>query len=464
VDPRAEELAAVIDEIRQRVRARHPNGSLPGDVPLADLTPMLRARDAAEAKVASIGTVNPRSPGLVNSIAQFLKRQISRGLDWHVREQVEFNRAAVQCVQSAMDAMNDFNRALVALSARIDDQARTAEELRDEARELQDIRTHWYQWRKDWEHKLAINETHFLRGLAESQAAFHHRVTLMDSTFKDHIKLQHRDFEGALDRATNDIQKRLWADLDQIRTDYETVIHAELRLHRQKATLARDAERLSGGAPADFSSIDWLKFAEKFRGSEDYVREHARMYAERFQGCSNVLDVGCGRGELLETLRAAGIGARGIDLNDDSIALCRSRGLEVEKADLFSYLDGLPDASLDGVVCCQVVEHLPHERLPELIRLAQAKLRAGATIAIETPNPECLAIFATHFFLDPTHQRPIPPLLMAFYLEEAGLGRIEIERLHPALETMPSLASLPEDFRNDFFGALDYSIFAKKLG
>jgi hypothetical protein len=84
-------------------------------------------------------------------------------------------------------------------------------------------------------------------------------------------------------------------------------------------------------------------------------------------------------------------------------------------------------------------------------------------LAIETPNPECLAIFATHFYLDPTHTRPIPPPLMAFYLEEAGFGRIETERLYPAIDTMPSLANLPEDFRKEFFGSLDYAIFARKL-
>ena len=82
---------------------------------------------------------------------------------------------------------------------------------------------------------------------------------------------------------------------------------------------------------------------------------------------------------------------------------------------------------------------------------------------METPNPECLAIFATHFYLDPTHTRPIPPPLMAFYLEEAGLGRIEVERLYPAVDTMPSLAALPEDFRKEFFGSLDYAIFGRKL-
>jgi len=109
------------------------------------------------------------------------------------------------------------------------------------------------------------------------------------------------------------------------------------------------------------------------------------------------------------------------------------------------------------------VEHLPAERLPEMIRLCASRLRRSGVIAIETPNPECLAIFATHFYLDPTHQRPVPHPLLAFYLEEFGVGNIEVRKLSPAVESMPSLKSLPEDFREAFFGGLDYAILGKKL-
>jgi hypothetical protein len=52
---------------------------------------------------------------------------------------------------------------------------------------------------------------------------------------------------------------------------------------------------------------------------------------------------------------------------------------------------------------------------------------------------------------------------MAFHLEEAGFGALRIERLHPAMESMPSLASLPKDFREAFFGTLDYAAFGTKL-
>ena len=67
-------------------------------------------------------------------------------------------------------------------------------------------------------------------------------------------------------------------------------------------------------------------------------------------------------------------------------------------------------------------------------------------------------------FLDsPQSKRPIPSSHLVFYLEECGFGRIEVHRLSPAIESMPSVATLPEDFRQTFFGGLDYAIIARRL-
>ncbi len=461
-DPKGDQLAAMIAEIRARIRAQHPTGAVVGDVALPDLLPLLHARDAAEAKVAAIGTVNPRPPGLLNSTAQFVKRMVARALDWHVREQVEFNRAVMACVQATLESLGESNRAMAAIAV-------TAATLREKTaavvEECGDTRSHWVEWRAAWERKLTANEIHFLRSVSELQAAFQHRVTLLEESFRELLKLQHGEFEGALRRSGEDIQKRLWDDLARIRTEYEEMIHAELRILRQRSALSKEAAGAMEPAlrTGEMERLDWLKFAEKFRGGEQYVKERQRFYGERFRGSRDVLDIGCGRGELLEVLKDAGVEARGIDLSEEAVALCRSKGLQATRADLFEYLGSQPDQSLGGVVCSQVIEHLAPERIPELVRLAHAKMRRDGLIAIETPNPECLAIFATHFYLDPSHTRPVPPQLLAFYLEEAGFGRIEIERLYPAVETMPSLASLPEDFRKEFFGSLDYAIFARKL-
>jgi 2-polyprenyl-3-methyl-5-hydroxy-6-metoxy-1,4-benzoquinol methylase len=297
--------------------------------------------------------------------------------------------------------------------------------------------------------------------------AFQHRATLMESNFRDIAKSQHQAFEGALDRSAIDVQKRLWNDLANIRTEYEGLIHTELRLIRQRASASvppAPAAAMSQPAETAILGFDYSRFAERFRGSADYVKEGQKFYVPMFQKCRNVLDIGCGRGEFLELMRDAGVPARGIEQSAELVALCRSRGLEAQVADLFQYLGDQPNGDFDGIFCAQVVEHLPPNRLPEMVRLAAEKLVRGGVLLIETPNPECLAIYATHFYLDPTHQRPIPHPLLAFYMEENGLGGIEVHKRSPAVESMPALQSLPEEFRDQFFGGLDYGIVGRKLG
>jgi hypothetical protein len=48
-------------------------------------------------------------------------------------------------------------------------------------------------------------------------------------------------------------------------------------------------------------------------------------------------------------------------------------------------------------------------------------------------------------------------------MEEYGIGRIETHYRSPALDSMPALAALQEDFRTAFFGGLDYAIIGRKL-
>lgn len=459
----AGDLAEAIRAIRERVRARHPSGKLaPFDIPLPDLTPVLHARDAAEAKVAAIGTVNPRPPGVANAAVQTVKSAIARALDWHVREQVEFNRGVVAFMQSTLEAMNGFNRALTELASGMAGLGNEARAAREEAAELKDVRSHWSAWRPEWERKLAANEMQFLRSVAELQGAFQHRVEQMESNFRDLVKSRQVDFESVLERSGLEIQRRLWTDLDLVAERFERLIHTELRIARQRASAAPPACPPTAPEPAP-PALDWLAFASRFRGPEEHVRQAQRVYLPYFAGRRNVLDAGCGRGEFLELMKEAGVTARGVDVSAEAVRLCRAKGLQADETDLFVHLAVLPAGSLDGIFCGQVVEHLPPGRLPELIRLAAEALERGGILVVETPNPECLAVFATHFYLDPTHVRPVPPGLLSFCFEEAGFGRLELKRLAPAADSMPSLASLPEDFRAAFFDSLDYAVIGRKL-
>lgn len=487
-DLSADEVAAVVADIERRVRARHPAGAIGASgILLPDLMPLVHARDAAEAKVAAIGSVNPRPPGLVNNVIQACKRNLARALGWFGRGQVDFNRGVTSYLHANIEALSENRRAMGEIVrftedalARFDIRLKEltdahhavagahaqqiADIYRELSRELAGIRAHWTEWRPAWEERITRGEVNLLRTVAEMQGAFQHRTTLLEANFRDLVRAQHADYNTALEKVAQDVQKRLWADLEKVRADYERMIHTELRMIRQRAVA--EAPAAAPAPPVSASpapNVDWLAFSNRFRGSEDEIRGQQQLYVERFAGMQQVLDLGCGRGEFLEAAQAAGIGARGIDANPDVIAICRAKGLQAEAADLFGYLDAAAPGSLDGVYCSQVVEHLPPAALPDLVAKVARVLRRGGLAAFETPNPECLAIFATHFYLDPTHTRPVPPGLLSYYLTDAGFGNVEVVRLHPAVETMPALAALPEPVREQFFGSLDYAIFGRKL-
>jgi len=474
------ELSAIIRAVRDRVRARYPEpdrsgagsggNSGPGGVPVADLMPLVHARDAAQAKIAAIGSVNPRAGGLLNQAIQRVKKTVARALQWFVRDQIAFNRHTVSALDAILEVLNEHNQAV----REVNRVAREMEDIRGHVtREMEDIRGHWNEWRVDWERRLAANEIQFLRSVADYQGAFQHRSTLMESSFREIVKAQHNDYLGALDRTTAGIQKQLWLDFQKVRAEYGQMIHDELRIIRlRQASTAPNATPAMAtpaqpGAPAIQPSqpleLDYTRFAFRFRGPEAHVRRTEEFYKPFFAMCRNVLDIGCGRGEFLDLMRESGIPAKGIDLGSESVAQCRDKGLNAEVADLFAYLAPDKSGEFDGIFASQIVEHLDPAKLPEMIRLCAASLRRGGVLAIETPNPECLAIFATYFYLDPTHTRPVPRQLLEFYMEESGIGFIEVQELSPAIESIPEVAELPEPVRNRFFGGLDYAIIGRKL-
>lgn len=187
-------------------------------------------------------------------------------------------------------------------------------------------------------------------------------------------------------------------------------------------------------APAAPDSFKYVGFEDRFRGSEDEIRKRLADYVPYFTGVSDVLDVGCGRGELLDLLKQAGVSARGLDLNPEMVEVCRARGLDASAGDALGYLHGVADESLGGMVAIQVVEHLEPAYLQRLLQTAFYKLRPGATLVVETINPACWVAFFESYIRDLTHVRPIHPDTLQYLLHASGFSRVDVVYRAPIAE------------------------------
>jgi SAM-dependent methyltransferase len=99
-----------------------------------------------------------------------------------------------------------------------------------------------------------------------------------------------------------------------------------------------------------------------------------------------LLDVGCWDGEFSRRCGTALGAARilGVEVYEAPAALAEQRGLEVARIDLEAERLPWPDASVDVVVCNQVLEHLKNIWLPmaEMHRV----LRPGGHAILSVPN------------------------------------------------------------------------------
>jgi SAM-dependent methyltransferase len=175
----------------------------------------------------------------------------------------------------------------------------------------------------------------------------------------------------------------------------------------------------------------YVGFEDQFRGSPEQIRERLEDYLPLFAGASDVLDIGCGRGEFLMLLRERGITARGVDINPAMVQTARERDLDASPGDALAYLVALPDESLGGLFSAQVIEHLDPGYLLRLLEAAFSKLRSGAPIVLETINPACWYAFFSSYIRDITHSQPVHADTLRYLLVASGFQRVEIRYRAP---------------------------------
>lgn len=169
---------------------------------------------------------------------------------------------------------------------------------------------------------------------------------------------------------------------------------------------------------------------------------------------ATLLDVGCGNGRYLSTMRALGWKVQGVELSENGVKVCQASGLPVHHGDLASA--AFPDASFELITVRHVIEHVPDPRafMAELARI----LMPGGRLIIETPNSNALGRkwLGANWFAN-----EVPRHLILF--NEKNINKLAhshgLSRISLRLETTPKI----------FLNSVDYVIRnasnpSKKIG
>jgi O-antigen chain-terminating methyltransferase len=218
-------------------------------------------------------------------------------------------------------------------------------------------------------------------------------------------------------------------------------------------------------------------FEDLHRGSHELIKSRLGVYLPFVEVIKSIyppapssstatpaieaLDLGCGRGEWLELLKENGVSAEGIDLDDDMLSACRVQGLKVATGDAVAYLQSLPNNSRSVISGFHIAEHLSLEDLKIVVEESLRVLKPAGLLILEVPNTENLVVGTSSFYLDPTHQRPLPSQLLTFLTDYFGFARSKLLRLQ---EPAPLRDELTPVSLFNVLSAVspDYAVIAQK--
>lgn len=103
---------------------------------------------------------------------------------------------------------------------------------------------------------------------------------------------------------------------------------------------------------------------------------------EPYRNEGRLLDVGCGYGFFLQTSKEAGWDATGIEITDEAVKACTSKGLRMHHGTLESAV--FPNDHFDVIVLIETIEHVIE--VDQLLKEIQRVLRPGGLVYLSTPN------------------------------------------------------------------------------
>ena len=463
------DVEQIMDRIRENIRRRR---GATGDSPTSEnhLSPFESGQAAADFAylhsghdIQNVSFVSHR--GVVGPLVVAAKKALRKLLAPILERQVAYNVASARVASHLKEWVGTLDRQQAQAVQAVNKQMQALEQgqaqLRDEGLDAQ------ARLRAE---VLAL-ESRLRQEVLATQSQLREDVLAAQSRLREEVAAQSRALQE-MRQSSATARERLSGAERKLRRILHALEAGQPRDGRPETRAGEERPALA--LPELEPEFDYAGFEERFRGSEEELKERQRSYVQYFEGRENILDIGCGRGEFLELLRESGIKALGVDLDLDMVLLCRDKGLEVVRDDAFAYLAALPDDSVGGVFAAQVIEHLPPRRVIELVNLCYRKLAPGAVLILETPNPKCLMVFADSFYKDPSHVQPLHPDTMQFLLEATGFHEVELrfsapvdpfmripllqapgadlERFNEGIERLNSL----------LFGFQDYAVIGRK--
>lgn len=191
--------------------------------------------------------------------------------------------------------------------------------------------------------------------------------------------------------------------------------------------------------PAKYLNTFYNKEVRPFSG---YPKKLARYLAKKYHFSQKtiLLDIGCGRGDMLKEFKELGFECLGVDRE---VSPELEEYATVKSVDLVSSPLPFPDESIDVVFHKSVIEHLPSTK--NLMEESYRILKPGGKLIIMTPD---WTSQIKVFYDDPTHVRPYNCASISSILQMYGFKNIESEKFY----------QLPSVWKYNFLKALIFPL------
>jgi SAM-dependent methyltransferase len=186
-----------------------------------------------------------------------------------------------------------------------------------------------------------------------------------------------------------------------------------------------------------------ILYSDKRRAPSDYPNKLAKHLVDNYYfDTGNILDIGCGRGDLLKAFHKIGFLVAGTDISPASIKKCEPH--LVKTSDLLKESLPFDEGEFNYVFSKSVIEHLhnPMALLTEALRVLE---KDGKAVIM---TPSWMHTAWGPFYLDYTHVTPFTKPSLRDAMEMAGFRDVEVFHFYqlPFLWRWPRLKLLVKIF------------------